>query len=116
MIGEHAESRFRLGMPPAEAAIAGARRMFWPVVASALTTVAAFLPLMLVQGIMGKVLGDIPFVAITVLMASLFEVFLIMPSHLRGAFGHQVQREPARWRRRVDAGFDHFRDRIYHRW
>ena len=100
-------------MPPAEAAIAGARRMFWPVVASALTTVAAFLPLMLVQGIMGKVLGDIPFVAITVLMASLFEVFLIMPSHLRGAFGHQVQREPARWRRRVDAGFDHFRDRIY---
>jgi len=101
-------------MPPAEAAIAGARRMFWPVVASALTTVAAFLPLMLVQGIMGKVLGDIPFVAITVLMASLFEVFLIMPSHLRGAFGHQVQREPARWRRRVDAGFDHFRDRIYH--
>ncbi|MFZ0791152.1 MAG: efflux RND transporter permease subunit, partial [Chromatiaceae bacterium] len=113
VIGEHAESRFRLGMPPAEAAIAGARRMFWPVVASALTTVAAFLPLMLVQGIMGNVLRDIPFVAITVLMASLIEVFLIMPSHLRAAFGHQVQREPARWRQRVDAGFDHFRDRIY---
>ncbi len=113
VVGEHAESRFRLGMPPAEAAIAGARRMFWPVMASALTTVAAFLPLMLVRGTMGNILRDIPFVAITVLMASLLEVFLIMPSHLRAAFGHQVQREAPRWRRRVDAGFDHFRDRIY---
>ena len=32
VIGEYAESRFRMGMPPAEAAIAGAKRMFWPVV------------------------------------------------------------------------------------
>jgi multidrug efflux pump subunit AcrB len=113
VIGEYAESRFRMGMPPAEAAIAGARRMFWPVTASALTTVAAFLPLMLVGGIMGNILWDIPFVAIMVLMASLVEVFLIMPAHLRSAFSHQVQREPPGWRRRVDAGFDWFRDHVY---
>ena len=113
VVGEHAESRYRLGMPPAEAAIAGARRMFWPVVAAALTTVAAFLPLMLVSGVMGNILGDIPFVAIMVLMASLMEVFLIMPAHLRGAFSHQVQRQTPRWRLRVDAGFDYFKDRVY---
>ena len=113
VIGEYAESRFRLGLPPAEAAIAGARRMFWPVTASALTTVAAFLPLMLVGGIMGNILWDIPFVAIMVLIASLLEVFLIMPAHLRSAFSHQVQHVTPAWRKRVDAGFDRFRDRMY---
>jgi multidrug efflux pump subunit AcrB len=113
VIGEYAESRFRMGMPPAEAAIAGARRMFWPVTASALTTVAAFLPLMLVGGTMGNILGDIPFVAVMVLVASLMEVFLIMPAHLRSAFSHHVQRVTPRWRRQVDGGFDWFRERLY---
>jgi multidrug efflux pump subunit AcrB len=113
VIGEYAESRFRMGMPPTEAAIAGARRMFWPIVASALTTVAAFLPLMMIGGIMGNILGDIPFVAIMVLAASLLEVLLIMPAHLRSAFSHHVQQVTPGWRRRVDAGFDAFRDRFY---
>jgi multidrug efflux pump subunit AcrB len=113
VIGEYAESRFCMGMPPAEAAIAGARRMFWPVTASALTTVAAFLPLMLVGGTMGNILGDIPFVAVMVLAASLMEVFLIMPAHLRSAFSHHVQRVTPRWRRQVDDGFDWFRERLY---
>ncbi len=113
VIGEYAESRFRAGLAPAVAAIAGARRMFWPIVASALTTVAAFLPLMLIGGVMGNILGDIPFVAIMVLMASLVEVFLIMPAHLRVAFEHHAEAKIPRWRLRVDAAFDHFRDGIY---
>ncbi len=113
VIGEYAETRFRQGMAPVEAAIAGARRMFWPVTASALTTVAAFLPLMLVGGTMGKILGDIPFVAVMVLLASLLEVFLVMPAHLREAFAHHREAAVPRWRRRVDAGFDAFRDRVY---
>jgi multidrug efflux pump subunit AcrB len=41
------------------------------------------------------------------------EVFLIMPAHLRSAFSHQVQQVTPAWRRRVDAGFDWFRDRLY---
>ncbi len=113
VVGEYAESRFRLGMAPAEAAIAGALRMFWPIIASALTTIAAFLPLSLVGGVMGRILGDIPFVAIMVLIASLVEVFLIMPAHLRAAFEHHVETRVPRWRHRVDAGFDHVRDRLY---
>jgi multidrug efflux pump subunit AcrB len=113
VIGEYAESRFRAGMAPAEAAIAGARRMFWPVAASAMTTVAAFLPLMMVGGVMGNILGDIPFVAIMVLLASLLEVFLIMPAHLREAFAHHREAAVPRWRKRVDAAFDRFRDGAY---
>jgi multidrug efflux pump subunit AcrB len=113
VIGEHAESRFRQGWAPAEAAIAAARRMFWPVTASAATTVAAFLPLAMVGGIMGNILGDIPFVAIMVLLASLAEVFLVMPAHLREAFAHHVKADAPRWRQRVDAAFDRFREGTY---
>jgi multidrug efflux pump subunit AcrB len=62
---------------------------------------------------MGNILGDIPFVAIMVLLASLLEVFLIMPAHLRAAFEHHQVADTPRWRQRIDAGFDHFRDRMY---
>ncbi len=113
VVGEHAQTRFQEGLSPTDAAIAGARRMFWPVVASALTTVAAFLPLIVVGGIMGNILGDIPFVAIMVLMASLLEVFLVMPAHLRSAFEHHTATTVPRWRQRVNDGFDRFRDNAY---
>ncbi|NVZ09823.1 efflux RND transporter permease subunit [Allochromatium humboldtianum] len=113
VVGEHAETRFRQGLSPAEAALSGAQRMFWPILASGLTTIAAFLPLMLVGGIMGNILGDIPFVAIMVLLASLLEVFLVMPMHLRSAFEHHKDATVPRWRERVNAGFDRFRDGVY---
>ncbi|MGQ9832012.1 MAG: efflux RND transporter permease subunit, partial [Thermochromatium sp.] len=113
VVGEYAETCFRQGLAPAEAAIVGAQRMFWPVLASGLTTIAAFLPLMLVGGVMGNILDDIPFVAVMVLMASLLEVFLVMPMHLRSAFEHHRDAAMPHWRERVNAGFDWFRDRIY---
>lgn len=113
VIGEHAEVRFRQGLSPTDAAISGAQRMFWPIFASGLTTIAAFLPLMLVGGVMGNILGDIPFVAIMVLLASLIEVFLIMPAHLRSAFEHHAEAIVPRWRVRVNAAFDRFRDQVY---
>ncbi len=47
------------------------------------TTVAAFLPLFFIKGIIGQVIFAIPAVVCAVLVASLLEVFLIMPAHLR---------------------------------
>lgn len=113
VVGEYAEMRFSQGLAPAEAAILGAQRMFWPIMASGLTTIAAFLPLMLVGGVMGNILRDIPFVAITVLIASLLEVFLVMPNHLRMAFEHHRAVSLPRWRARVNAAFNRFRECIY---
>ncbi|MGE0482537.1 MAG: efflux RND transporter permease subunit [Gammaproteobacteria bacterium] len=111
VVGEHAEHLHRHGMSALDAAIGGARRMAAPVSSSTLTTVAAFLPLFIVSGIMGQIISAIPFVVVTVLLASLLECFFVLPAHL----SHALRAPPGRGRlarlvARFDARFQHFRD------
>ena len=70
------------GLPTEEAAISGASQVAMPVLASVLTTVAAFLPLLLMVGIIGSFLAVIPLVVSFALLSSLFEAFIILPSHV----------------------------------
>jgi multidrug efflux pump subunit AcrB len=70
------------GMPPRRAAILGTKEVFAPVTAAVLTTVAAFLPLLLMSGIWGKFISVIPKAVTFALLASLIEAFLILPSHM----------------------------------
>jgi multidrug efflux pump subunit AcrB len=70
------------GRPHHEAALEGAREVALPVTASVSTTMAAFAPLLLVPGIMGQFIEEIPLVVIFALAASLFEVFFMMPCHI----------------------------------
>ncbi len=80
-----AENVFRhreMGLSPKEAAIAGAEEVVLPVTAAIATNIAAFIPLLMVAGIMGKFLRVIPQVVIITLVASLIEAFLVLPSHL----------------------------------
>lgn len=113
VVGEDALAHYQRGEPSLTAAEGGARRMLAPVMASSLTTIAAFLPLMLVGGPMGKIMFAIPFVMICVLIASLIECFFVLPGHLRGAFHHIHHRAPGRLRARLDDGFARFRDRRF---
>ncbi|MEQ8493162.1 MAG: efflux RND transporter permease subunit [Gammaproteobacteria bacterium] len=111
VVGEHAEHLHQRGLGALEAAIAGARRMAAPVSSSTLTTVAAFLPLFIVSGIMGQIISAIPFVVVAVLVASLVECFLVLPAHL----SHALRAPPghgrlARVSARFNAGFMQFRD------
>ena len=53
-----------------------------PVLASVATTLAAFLPLMLLPGIVGKFMFVIPFVVTVALLISLLEAFWMMPVHV----------------------------------
>ena len=115
VVGEDAYAHHKMGENPMYASEGGARRMFWPVMASSLTTVAAFLPLMMVSGPMGKILGDIPFIMICVLLASLIECFFILPAHLRNAFGHDIGKKAWPLRTRLDSAFDNFRDGPFRR-
>ena len=82
VVGEDTLTHLQQGESAQRAALGGARRMFWPVVASSTTTIAAFLPLGMMGGAMGKISFDIPFVMICVILASLLECFLVMPGHL----------------------------------
>ncbi len=115
VVGEDAYAHHRAGEDPMYASEGGARRMFWPVIASSLTTVAAFLPLMLVSGPMGKILGDIPFIMICVLIASTIECFLILPAHLRNAFVHDTGKKAYPARTWLENAFDRFRDGPFRR-
>jgi len=120
VVSEDAYAHHRMGDNPMHAAEGGARRMYWPVIASSLTTVAAFLPLMLMSGPMGKILGDIPFIMICVLIASVIECFLILPAHLRKAFVQEAARKlvvpkPYALRVWLDRTFENFRDGPFRR-
>ena len=115
VIGEHAEHlQRRRGLPIAKAAAVAATRMGPPVVCAMLTTTVAFLPLFTVKGIIGEIISAIPLVVVAVLIASLLEVFLILPAHLAHG-GSDAAREPGRFRRGFDRGFGYFRDNMFRR-
>jgi multidrug efflux pump subunit AcrB len=113
VVGEEALAQRRAGKDPLRAAEGGARRMLAPVIASSLTTIAAFLPLMLIGGIIGNILFAIPLVIVSVILASLLESFLVLPGHLRHSFIriHRVRRQSIR--AYLDHGFETVRERIF---
>ncbi|MBT4522774.1 MAG: efflux RND transporter permease subunit [Halieaceae bacterium] len=107
VVGEHALYQFEQGKSPEVAAALGAHRMFTPVVASSLTTMAAFLPLIVLDD---AFIREIPLLMICVIAASLIECFLILPGHLRHSFQHMQNRSPGALRRAFDTTFARFRD------
>lgn len=64
-----------------EAVEAGTNEVVIPVIAATATTVAAFLPLMLLPGIMGAFMRIIPLVVTLALVASTFEALFFIPVH-----------------------------------
>jgi len=79
---ENSHRYIQKGLHPKRAAIVGANEVGKPITASIATTIAAFLPLVLLPGIIGKFMEIIPIVVSLVLLASLFEAFFILPAHI----------------------------------
>ena len=117
VVGEHAEWQHRQGLAPLDAAVTGAQRMAAPVTSSTLTTVAAFLPLFVISGIIGEIIFAIPAVVVCVLIASLIECFFVLPGHMAGALKGARKRKGAfgRFRQRFDAGFERFKEGWFRR-
>jgi len=109
VVSEHAYTLHQKGEGPAEAAGNGARRMLAPVISASLTTVAAFLPLMLIGGVIGNILFDIPLVVICVILATLVIAFLILPAHLKGVLSRLEPPAEGSFRARFDNGFERLR-------
>ncbi|MBS0002916.1 MAG: efflux RND transporter permease subunit [Thioalkalivibrio sp.] len=110
VVSEHAYTLHQKGQDATEAAGNGARRMLAPVISASLTTVAAFLPLMLIGGIIGNILFDIPLVVICVIIATLLIAFLILPAHLQGVLSRLEPSPEGSLRARFDGGFERFRN------
>lgn len=75
-----------------EAVEVGTNEVVIPVIAATATTVAAFLPLMLLPGLMGAFLRIIPLVVTLALVASTFEALFFIPVHF-AEFGSRVKEE-----------------------
>lgn len=81
IVTENVYRHIEAGVARERAAFIGAKEVFWPVVASTCTTVAAFMPMFGVSGTLGKFIEVIPVVVSAALVGSLIEAFLILPSH-----------------------------------
>lgn len=59
-------------------------QQFWkPITATILTTIAAFLPMLVTTGVMGEFIKWIPLVVTSALLMSLFESFFLLPNRLQ---------------------------------
>jgi len=82
VVGENIFEHRQKGKKYLQAAVDGAQEVAIPVTFSILTSVAAFMPLVFVEGIMGKFIKVIPFVVISILLVSLIESLFVLPAHL----------------------------------
>ena len=93
VVAENIYRHLELGKKPFQAAIDGTREVILPVLGSVTVSTCAFLPFALMSGIMGKFLMMIPLIVSMCFVASAFEAFFILPSHVLDLmhYGRPVQ-------------------------
>ncbi|TQV80140.1 efflux RND transporter permease subunit [Exilibacterium tricleocarpae] len=80
VITEFADRKMAEGMSSRAAYQIAVKRMFWPVVASTATTLAAFLPLLFWPGVPGEFMRFLPVTVFAVLIGSLLYALLFAPA------------------------------------
>ncbi|WP_051279117.1 efflux RND transporter permease subunit [Hellea balneolensis] len=80
VIIEYADRKMDEGLPRKEAFQTAGERMFWPIVSSTATTLAAFIPLLFWETITGKFMSYFPRTMIYVLTASMLMALIFLPT------------------------------------
>ena len=102
---EAMHQRLQKGLDSIESAIGAMQEVGWPLLAAIMTTVAAFLPLMLMPGILGDFMRIVPLVVTFALLFSLIQAFWMLPSQTKllqsdpAYLQHQVSRRELIMRR-----------------
>ncbi len=86
VVAENIYRHMEMGKSPREAAIDGSLEMFPAVLTATLTTVFAFLPLLILSGEMGMFMKVLPVMISILLLSSLFEAFYFLPLHSKEFF------------------------------
>ncbi len=81
VVAENIYRHLEEGMERREAAIVGATEMFPAVLTATLTTIFAFLPMLMLTGDMGTFIRILPIMISVLLISSLFEAFYFLPLH-----------------------------------
>ena len=114
VVGENIYAERERGARGVRASIRGTRRITRPVIFAVLTTVVAFCPLFFIPSSIGKIIGEIPIIVMSVLIFSLLESLLILPnhlSHLPDRSGQPTRHKPhliGRIQSRVESGLRRF--------
>ncbi len=106
--GENIYTHMRRNPNATEAAISGAQEVAIPVTFGVLTTVAAFVPLLMIEGVRGKIFAQIPMIVIPVLLFSLIETKLVLPAHMKHLNFHKNTKPNvlARFQHRIADGLE----------
>ncbi len=86
VVGENIYRHIEMGKSPRDASIEGAIEMFPAVLTATLTTVFAFLPLLIMSGEMGVFMKVLPVMISILLVSSFFEAFYFLPLHAKEFF------------------------------
>lgn len=96
IVAENIQRYLQMGYSPRESAIKGTKEVALPVIATILTNIASFIPLLIATGLIGKFMSIIPKVAIYALLVSLIEALVILPSHCADFLKPHPHKKPAR--------------------
>jgi multidrug efflux pump subunit AcrB len=111
---ENVYFKLRQGIDPLEAATEGTIEVATPVTFGAITTIVAFIPLMFFDGFYGSFTKQIPPVVAAVLIFSLIESKLALPSHLKHL---RIKRSKLnffeRFQKRIADSLEQFVDHCY---
>ena len=121
VVGEAVYVHRQSGESGLMASVEGLMEVGMPIIAAVTTTIVAFLPLMFLNGIMGKFIAILPFVVIACLTISLVECLILLPAHLNHlpiingtqVRGNVISRSVEKIRRKVSFGMEWFALRVY---
>ena len=82
VVGENIYRRIEEGEPPKVAALRGTLEVGPAVLATIVTSIAAFLPILMLQGQIGLFMRPMPLVVTFCLIASLIEAITVLPVHI----------------------------------
>ena len=112
IVGENIYRHYQMGKRGLTAAIDGVREVYIPVIFAILTSIAAFSPLLLVSGSIGKIMQLIPQIVILALIFSLIESLFILPAHLAHSNMNSESdgKKESWWHREVGMRWQKFQD------
>lgn len=104
VVVENIYRHHQMGKSAQDAIITGTSEVFLPVVSATLTTMVAFLPMLIMTGMVGDFFAIIPKTIVFALVASILECLFILPCHYRDFGPREIEsREPTKTLRKISA-------------
>ncbi|THB77803.1 MAG: efflux RND transporter permease subunit [Desulfobulbaceae bacterium] len=96
VVVENIYRHIQAGRSLVDSVVQGTAEVFLPVVSATLTTALAFLPMLIMTGMVGDFFAIIPITIVFALIASIFECLLVLPCHYLDFGARNTQNQPSR--------------------